>query len=84
MIDSEATIFLLTAVWFVVAALAGLLIGRFLRRCQLLAEMRAEEVCTEDGCDRAATHERFEGITDDGTPIMFLTCHRHAQGGRPR
>lgn len=41
--------------------------------------------CTQDECDLYATHERFEGATTDGIPIIDLVCHRHAgTDGRPR
>jgi hypothetical protein len=69
--------------WCEVAVLAAVVIGRFIERASLLAEMRAEEKCA-DGCGRAATHERFEAATTDGIPIVALTCHQHAGDGRPR
>lgn len=72
------------AAWCMVATPVALLAGRFLQRCRLLAQMRAEEICAQAECDRAATHELFEGATTDGIPIVALTCHVHASDGRPR
>lgn len=68
------------AIWFACVCLLGVIIGRVLRfrRRQL-----AEERCAE-GCGRAATHERFEDIAEDGTPIVALVCCLHAGDGRIR
>lgn len=78
------SLIVILAAWGVLAVLLGPIVGRFLARCALLAEMRAEEVCAQAECDRAATHERFEGATTDGIPIVALACHHHAGDGRPR
>lgn len=77
------SVLLVGVVWFVVAVPVGLGIGKFIYRARLLAEMRAQEPCS-DGCGATATHERFEAVTTDGIPIVELTCHRHAGDGRPR
>ena len=69
-------------VWLFIAIPVGVLIGRFLFRAQLLAEMNEVELCAED-CGRVATHERFEDVVD-GVPILLLVCHRHAGDGRVR
>lgn len=71
-------------VWCVVSVPVALVAGRFIYRARLLAEMRAEQLCTQD-CGRSATHERFEGATTDGIPIVDLVCRLHAgTEGRPR
>lgn len=72
------------AAWWVAAALVAALVGRFLQQCRVLGEMGAEEVCAQAECDRAATHERFEGATTDGIPIVAPACHHHAGDGWPR
>lgn len=72
------------AAWCMVATPVALLAGRFLRRCQLLAQMRAEEICAQAECDRAATHDQFTGATTDGIPIVSPACHVHGGGGWPR
>lgn len=70
--------------WCVISVPVAVLAARHLKRLALLAEMRAEQICVEEGCEYAATHERFEGATTDGIPIVSLTCPGHARDGRPR
>jgi hypothetical protein len=38
-----------------------------------------DEVCIEDGCFRTATHQRPDGMTSGGTPIVELVCRRHGR-----
>jgi hypothetical protein len=59
--------------WLVAALVVGSIIGRILRNAGI------EEVCIEPGCQRPATHERFEDATSDGTPIVELACRRHGE-----
>lgn len=74
--------FLLVGVaWAVLAVLVGLFVGKKLTPVRVYDP---DEFCVEDECRLYATHERLDGATTDGIPIVGLVCHRHAGDGRPR
>jgi hypothetical protein len=74
--------FLLVGVaWVVIAVLVGLVAGKMMRPVYVIDP---DEFCVEDECRLYATHERLDGATTDGIPIVDLVCHRHAGDGSPR